>query len=124
MGATELPLTSLPACPCCVDRVKVSSHRGIDAALARIGIGGIRDQALAWRIGVGLDARQIVFKGNPALVLFVAPVVEEQRTGEGHWLRVQQKIQIRICESAWPSVLAVGNTVEIDVRIDATSNRD
>jgi hypothetical protein len=80
---------------------------------------------LAWRVGVALDTRQISFEGHPAVVLlFFARAVEVQRTGKDHRLRVQQEIEKRIYESAWPSVLAVGNTVEIDVRIDATSDRD
>jgi hypothetical protein len=88
-----------------------------------MGIGRVREVPLAWRIGVGFDTWQISFKGYPTKILFVSSVVEEQRTGEDHRLRVSQRIQNRICETSWPSVLAVGNTVEIDVRVDAASDR-
>jgi DNA-binding NarL/FixJ family response regulator len=58
--ATQLPTTATLSNLRAIDRVEVGPHGRVNAASARMGIGRVREVPLAWRIGVGLDARQIV----------------------------------------------------------------
>ena len=52
-----------------VDWVKVGTDRRIYAARTWAGVGGIGDMALANRIGVALDARQVCLERDPTIVL-------------------------------------------------------
>jgi len=119
VSATELPGASFIRVAGGVDRVEVSARRRIHAALPWMGIRRIRDVALARRIRVELDARQIGLKCYAA----VGPRAVDQRACEQDRAGVESIVRAWIAERSWPGVL-VRHAIEIVILAGAPRDSD
>src|SRR5215470_16906400 len=112
-GTAELPDALSTNRPGRVDGVEVGARRRIHAARPWIGIGGIRDVALARRNRIELDTRHVGLKGYPAVA---------QRAVD-EWACEQERGWVQRRVAIGPDRL-VRHAVEVGVGASAPRDRD
>jgi hypothetical protein len=79
--------------------------------------------ALAWRIGVAFDSRQVGFESYTFIVLLLpSGGVCKQRASEHDWERMKELVRGRVRERSRPDQL-IRYTVEVEIGGGASANR-